>query len=243
MENIKKWVDISPATQNQFTLENKIKLKHWLIDGRNNNNSKLKGFYSKEVVNSMIEKIKNKEVSYYGSTDTELYKLLEKNNIKDKRVGILGSTQPWYESIVLAYGGIPITIEYNSLQTDDKRLTLLTVEEYNKDPQKFDVVFSISSFEHDGLGRYGDPINPNGDIEAMINVKSMLKKDGILFLAVPIGLDQLFWNAHRIYGEHRFWKLIEGWEIIDTITFTKEKLQKDNGMYQPIIVLKNNKDV
>jgi|2_EtaG_2_1085320.scaffolds.fasta_scaffold29226_2 hypothetical protein len=241
METIIKWEELSPAIRNEFTLDGKVTLRHWLIDGRNNNNSKLKGFYSKEVVNSMMEKIKNKEVSYYGSTDTELYKLLEKNDIKNKKVGILGSTQPWYEAIVLSYGGIPITIEYNSLKTDDERLTLLTVDEYSKNLQKFDVVFSISSFEHDGLGRYGDPINPFGDFEAMLKMQDILKDDGLLFLAVPIGSDTIFWNAHRIYGEYRFPKLIAGWEIIDKVGFDEKKLKTENGMYQPVIVLKRKR--
>ena len=30
---------------------------------------------------------------------------------------------------------------------------------------RFDVVLSISSFEHDGLGRYGDKIDPDADIQ------------------------------------------------------------------------------
>ena len=45
----------------------------------------------------------------------------------------------------------------------------------------------ISSFDHDGLGRYGDPINPEGDLQAMQTVASVLRDDGILFLTVPIG--------------------------------------------------------
>ena len=170
MGGLTKWGDLTPKEIEGFTLNGKINVEHFLLDGTNNKN-KLNGFYDKKLVDSMIKKIKNKEVSYYGKTDKELYTLLERINIEGKSV------------------------------------------------EKFDVVFSISSFEHDGLGRYGDPINPTGDIEAMINVKSMLKKDGILFLAVPVGVDTIFWNAHRIYGKHRFPKLIDGWEIIDKVSF------------------------
>ncbi len=31
----------------------------------------------------------------------------------------------------------------------------------------FDMALSISSFDHDGLGRYGDPLDPVGDLKAM----------------------------------------------------------------------------
>ena len=43
------------------------------------------------------------------------------------------------------------------------------------------------SFDHDGLGRYGDPLNPNGDLVAMETVGSVLKEGGLFFLTVPIG--------------------------------------------------------
>lgn len=47
--------------------------------------------------------------------------------------------------------------------------------------------FFNNSFDHDGLGRYGDPINPNADVEALGVVAQVLKPSGILFLTVPIG--------------------------------------------------------
>ena len=33
--------------------------------------------------------------------------------------------------------------------------------------ERFDVVLSISSVEHDGLGRYGDALDPDADLHAM----------------------------------------------------------------------------
>ena len=45
----------------------------------------------------------------------------------------------------------------------------------------------VHSFDHDGLGRYGDPLNPAGDLVAMETVKRVLKDEGLLFLTVPIG--------------------------------------------------------
>ncbi len=43
----------------------------------------------------------------------------------------------------------------------------------------FDLVLSISSFEHDGLGRYGDPLNPDGDMTAMRNTRRLLKQGAV----------------------------------------------------------------
>ena len=44
---------------------------------------------------------------------------------------------------------------------------------------------------------------------------NILKKDGQLFLGVPVGLDTLVWNAHRIYGEKRLPMLLNGFEILE----------------------------
>ncbi len=38
----------------------------------------------------------------------------------------------------------------------------------------FDAAFSMSSFDHDGLGRYGDPLGPDSDLLAMDTVKRLV---------------------------------------------------------------------
>ena len=154
----------------------------------------------------------------------------------------MGSPQPWYESIVLEFGGKPTTIEYNLPGYNHPEIKEISVQEYWKNPIRFDVAFSISSFEHDGLGRYGDPLNPNGDLRAMWEMKKILKPNGLLFLAVPMGMDKMVWNAHRIYGNKRLRLLLNLWEVIGTVGYEPENLfinTGQGGTYQPILVLKN----
>ena len=222
-------------------MNGKIKIEEWYLDDYQS--SSKPRVYTKEVISSFIEKAKRKEESYYGGTDSWLYEALQKFPINNKEVAIIGSGTPWYESICIAYGGRPTTIEYNKLITKDSRLNVLTVDEYDKNPMKFDAVFSISSFEHDGLGRYGDPLNPNGDLEAMTKMKSILKQGGILYLAVPIGMDKVVWNASRGYGRIRLPLLLKGWKVLDTFGFDDSLLWKDyshkGAVYQPIFVLEN----
>ena len=197
-------------------------------------------FYSKSTIDAYIKKVKQHEVNYYGPTDTWLYEALEKYPIRDKDVVIIGSSIPWYESIVLAYGGRPTTIEYNTIDTDDDRIKVLTVEEFNKTPRKFDVLISISSIEHDGLGRYGDPLNPEGDLEFMATAKERyLNEGGCMIIAFPVGSDCLVWNAHRIYGTYRLPLLIEKWNTINTFGFNIDELQRspDADIYQPVFYL------
>ena len=79
---------------------------------------------------------------------------------------------------------------------------------------QFDVILSISSLEHDGLGRCGDPVDPDADLRSMSKTRQMLSPEGLLFLAVPIGRDCVMWNAHRVYGRTRLQRLLEGWTVV-----------------------------
>lgn len=200
--------------------------------------------HTKEILQSYMDQIRRGQTFYYGPTDTWLYQALRRFPVQGKQVAIFGSTKPIYEAVCLCFGGTPITIEYNKWTTDSPDLSCMTPDEYDQDPILFDAAFSISSFEHDGLGRYGDPINPVGDLETMKKVKTMLKPGGLLFLSVPVGRDRVFWNAHRIYGKHRLPLLLEGWEPVGFFGMsglTDPKINQGNmdAYYQPIIVLKN----
>jgi SAM-dependent methyltransferase len=54
--------------------------------------------------------------------------------------------------------------------------------------------------EHIGLGRYGDNLDPNGDMKAIAELKRVLAPGGSLLFAVPIGgMAKIVFNAHRIY--------------------------------------------
>lgn len=54
--------------------------------------------------------------------------------------------------------------------------------------------------EHIGLGRYGDPLDPNGDVKAINEIKRVLQEGGDFLLVLPIGTPKIQFNAHRIYS-------------------------------------------
>lgn len=53
--------------------------------------------------------------------------------------------------------------------------------------------------EHIGLGRYGDELDPDGDLKAMRELKRVLTQEGQLLFVVPVGQPKLQFNAQRIY--------------------------------------------
>ena len=62
-----------------------------------------------------------------------------------------------------------------------------------------DSLSCLHALEHFGLGRYGDPINPKGFECGLVNMAGLLRKDGVFYLSVPIGIDRVEFNAHRIF--------------------------------------------
>ncbi|MGB9180439.1 MAG: DUF268 domain-containing protein, partial [Pyrinomonadaceae bacterium] len=54
--------------------------------------------------------------------------------------------------------------------------------------------------EHIGLGRYGDPLDPLGDLKAIKELTRVLARGGSLLFVVPIGKPKVMFNAHRIYS-------------------------------------------
>jgi hypothetical protein len=61
-------------------------------------------------------------------------------------------------------------------------------------------VSCMHALEHVGLGRYGDPIDPYGDIKAASELNRVLAFGGNLIVVLPVGRPKLAFNAHRIYS-------------------------------------------
>lgn len=58
----------------------------------------------------------------------------------------------------------------------------------------------MHTIEHIGLGRYGDPIDYDGDLKAMRELSRVLAPGGNLLFVTPVGAkDIIHFNAHRIY--------------------------------------------
>ena len=53
--------------------------------------------------------------------------------------------------------------------------------------------------EHIGLGRYGEPLDPESDLRALRELERVLAPGGTLLLVVPVGRPRVVFNAHRIY--------------------------------------------
>ena len=63
-----------------------------------------------------------------------------------------------------------------------------------------DSVSCLHTIEHFGMGRYGDPIDPDGHRKGLTNLKNLVATNGHLYVSAPIGsFDEIVYNAHRIF--------------------------------------------
>jgi hypothetical protein len=69
-----------------------------------------------------------------------------------------------------------------------------------------DSLSCLHAIEHFGLGRYGDPIDPEGHLKGFNNLHKMLKKDGFLYISFPIGESGVHFNAHRVFDPREILK-------------------------------------
>jgi SAM-dependent methyltransferase len=61
------------------------------------------------------------------------------------------------------------------------------------------LVTCLHVIEHVGLGRYGDPVDPQGPWRAARELARILAPDGMLLLGTPVGRERLMFDAHRIF--------------------------------------------
>lgn len=85
----------------------------------------------------------------------------------------------------------------NLTNITSKHANLLSLDFPNNSIKSLSCMHTI---EHIGLGRYGDEINPKGDIKAFSELERVLAPEGDLLIVVPIGKPKILFNAHRIYS-------------------------------------------
>ena len=104
------------------------------------------------------------------------------------------------------------------------------VMDENKVPTDYcDSVSSLHALEHFGLGRYGDPIDPNGHIKGFNNITKMLKVGGAFYFSVPMGRQRIDFNAHRVFGMPYLVSLVSRYFDIVSFAYIEDKgiLHKD----------------
>lgn len=230
-------------------MKKRIPVLDWYIDERTPVNKTQTLIWTDDYIQSYIDRFTFKNIENntfggegYGNASRYHMEVCKKykDSIYNKNVAVIGSQTPWIEAILINAGVKSIrTVDYNKPLCNHSIITSITYDDFCSSTEEYDSIFSYSSIEHSGLGRYGDPLNPDGDIEAMNTIHAHLVTSGKLFIGVPVGRDALVWNAHRIYGPLRLELLLSKFEENEWVGITKDYLESsglDTNGPTPLIV-------
>lgn len=165
--------------------------------------------WSTECVNTLIDAATHRDPlvgphTNYPHAAEQLFIAFERVRLQDRSVAVLGSISPWIEAIAIALGAREVaTVDYDPVTVESPHITAYAVGSPALKDRLFDIVVSYSSLEHDGLGRYGDPIDPDGDVAAVEEAFDMLRPGGFFVCGLPVGDGCIEGNFHRIYNRKR----------------------------------------
>jgi len=154
----------------------------------------------------------------YPGSSLQFVKAFNRVKAEGKKCLVLGSISPWIECLLLHFKAESVTTLDYITPNCNYKIHTLTMDNYKKE-MKYDLIVSFSSLEHDGLGRYGDPINPNGDIDACIEAYSMLNENGYFMCGIPIGNGCIEGNFHRIYNKKRINKMFSLFKHVGSVNY------------------------
>lgn len=84
------------------------------------------------------------------------------------------------------------------------------------DDNSVESISCMHVIEHIGLGRYGDPLDPDGDITAMKELMRVTKPGGDLLFVTPLaGKPRLAFNGHRIYSRDQILSYFNGMKLME----------------------------
>jgi SAM-dependent methyltransferase len=103
-------------------------------------------------------------------------------------------------------------LDYRPLQVNLSRLTCGSgnLVSLSRADESIASLSCLHVIEHVGLGRYGDPLDPDGSRKAASELSRVLAKGGRLYVSVPVGRERVCFNAHRVFDPDGFTTLFPG---------------------------------
>jgi len=201
---------------------------------------------------------------YVGASE-KTYEAANVVNVTGKNVLVIGSQSPWLEAVLLSRNAKKVvTVEYGFFLSEYPSLEFIRPNQLREryldgTLEKFDAIFTYSSVEHSGLGRYGDTLNPWGDVITIAQAWCVSTPDARLAIGVPTnvngpdrkniflpsllstnanGLDRIEYNAHRVYGPVLYPFLTTNWIMEWPENDAKRVSPTGSASYQPYFIFK-----
>lgn len=146
----------------------------------------------------------------------------------------IGSRIDGFVAHVAVFREIEI-FDIRKLESKVENISFIQADLMSDDFEYIDYCDSISclhALEHFGLGRYGDDLEPNGHLRGFRKITQMLKKDGFFYFSVPMGVQRIEFNAHRIFSLKYLFEMVSADFVIKSFSFVD-----DNGDFHNNIEL------
>lgn len=95
-----------------------------------------------------------------------------------------------------------------------------------------DSLSCLHALEHFGLGRYGDPIDPEGFEHGLANMSGMIRKKGLFYLSIPIGIERVEFNANHIFNPRAVIKLAKK----NSLQLSAFTVVRQNGIVEKMVL-------
>jgi SAM-dependent methyltransferase len=118
----------------------------------------------------------------------------------------------------------PAKLNLSGLNSGEADLNSLNFE-----TNSIECISCMHTIEHIGLGRYGDKLDPDGDLNAIKELQRVTKIGGNLLLVVPVGKPRIQFNAHRIYSFEMIQSLFYDFQLKDFSLITDDQVYIENA--------------
>ncbi len=114
----------------------------------------------------------------------------------------IGSRIDGFIAHLVTFGQRVILLDIRPMEVVIPGVTFIQCNAMNLEEIEDNSIESLSalcSLEHFGLGRYGDPIDPEACFRCFDAIQRKIKKGGCLYISVPVGREHVEFNAHRVF--------------------------------------------
>jgi len=147
----------------------------------------------------------------------------------------IGSRLDGFIAHVLSFG-IPVhMVDIRPFPTEIEGLDTIVADATTMDTFEDDSIESLSalcSLEHFGLGRYGDPVDPEACFKCFANIQRKMKKGGHLYISVPIGKEHVEFNAHRVFYPKTILDSFHEMELVEFSTAYNNSMEKNADIHK-----------
>lgn len=111
----------------------------------------------------------------------------------------------------------PVTvIDVRPLAAEIENLSFVRADATRLDfaDESIDSISTLHAVEHFGLGRYGDPIDPDGWRTAISELVRVAAPGGRVYFSTPIGRERTMFNAHRVFAPATILGAFDGLDLV-----------------------------